>query len=313
MTKTPDALCQLEALAVGTLAHVVPFLRVLGPNALPETEEKHRWFDWLAGLFANSGAIGRLSGNMNRHHVNLHGREKAWLKVLAACAFDKRHGNRRSAAVKWLCAEPLESEEVALLRLDQADNEGRGDASAQEINTLSFQRLRGLCQLASYYRPFVFCFDQTEFYASDPALIKDARQLHRSALCGSPQPADGHYGKPGRTGRGRFCPMSIHPRGIGSISELRMEGIRVEGARELITERLKECNIGTDDLTLFFADNWLEQVFDPLPGTRCAGVADPCRGAVPHACSTWQAAASQSGLSMTCSCWRSTAFAPNSR
>ena len=46
---------------------------------------------------------------------------------------------------------------------------GKGDSSAQEINDLSFRRLQGLCLLASYYRPFVFCFDQTEFYASDPA------------------------------------------------------------------------------------------------------------------------------------------------
>ncbi len=163
----------------------------------------------------------------------MHGCEKAWLKVLAGCAFDTADGEARSAALKWLRAEPLESEEAALLRLDQADNDGNSDSSPQEINALSFRRLQGLCQLASYYRPFVFCFDQTEFYASDPALIKalgnaidqfhvDLRN-HLTIITANhenwvtdirPHLATSH--------RDRLSP------------EIRLEGIDIRGARELI-------------------------------------------------------------------------------
>jgi hypothetical protein len=254
-----EALSQLEALAVGTLAQVIPFLRALTGNTLPNAK-KQRWVTWLGGLVANSVAISRLWGRMSRHHIDLRGREKAWLKVLAACAFDERYGDKRRAAMKWLRAEPLETEEVALLRLDQADNEGRSDASAQEINDLSFQRLRGLCELASYYRPFVFCFDQTEFYASDPALIKTLGN------CIDQFYVDLHNHLTVITANQEnwvteILPHIAPPQQNRIDPELRMEGIRIEGARELITERLREQDLGTDDIADFFAGDWLDQVF----------------------------------------------------
>jgi hypothetical protein len=254
---------QLEALAISTLAHVIPFLHALSGNALPNAE-KHRWVNWLGGLFVSTGAIGRRWGRLNQHHIDLRGREKAWLKVLAACAFDERYGEKRSAAMKWLRAEPLELEEVALLRLDKADNEDRGDSSAQEINALSFQRLRGLCQLASFYRPFVFCFDQTECYASDPALIKTLGN------CIDQLYVDLHNHLTVITANHEnwvteILPKVDPPQRDRIDPELRMEGIRIGGARELITERLQACDLGADDIVSFFADGWLERVFSPLP------------------------------------------------
>jgi hypothetical protein len=273
---------QLEALAVGTLAHVVAdfaedgipdhpeapravaFLRELGnDSSLPEGETR-RWINWLSELIADAGEIGRLCGRLNRRHINLHGREKAWLKVFAACTLDERYGDRRIAALKWLRAEPLEPEEIKLLRLEQADNDGRGDSSAQEINDLSFRRLQGLCQLASYYRPFVFCFDQTEFYASDPALIKTLGNCidqlyvdlvnHLTVVTANQA-----------NWVTEILPHMAQPQRQRLSSEIPLEGITMDGARELITERLNEYDIGREDITRFFADGWLEQVFTPIP------------------------------------------------
>ena len=273
---------QLETLAVGTLAHVVAdfaedgipdrpeapqavaFLRKLGgDSSLPEAETR-RWIKWLGRLIADSGAIGRLALRLRRRGIDLRGREKAWLKVLAAHALDEPYGESRSAAVKWLRAEPLEPEEVALLRLEAADNEGRGDSSAQEINELSFRRLQGLCLLASYYRPFVFCFDQTEFYASDLALVKtlgncidqlyvDLRN-HLTVITANQA-----------NWLMEVLPHVALPHRDRIDPELRLEGIRIDGARELIVQRLKEYDLGGDDIARFFADGWLEQVFNPLP------------------------------------------------
>ncbi len=280
---------QLEALAVGTLAHVVadfaedgmpghpdaaqavPFLRKLaGDPGLPQAERRRR-IKWLGELVADAGATGPLSGRLNRRDIDLFGREKAWLRVLAACAFDKRYGEHWSAALKWLRAEPLEDEEVALLRLDAADNEGRGDSSAQEINDLSFRRLRGLCLLASYYRPFVFCFDQTEFYASDPALIKtlgncidqlfaDIRN-HLTVITAN------HA-----NWMTDILPHITAPHHERLSSEILLEGIRIDGARELIVARLRAYDLGEEDIVRFFADRWLEQIFDPIPELGVRGL-----------------------------------------
>jgi hypothetical protein len=266
---------QLEALAVGTLAHVVAdfaedgapqaveFLRKLGGNSsLPEAETR-RWIEWLGKLIADSAAIGRLSRRLKQRNIDLGGRENAWLKVLSACALDERYGESWSAAMKWLRAEPLESAEVKLLRLDTADNEGQGDSPAQEINDLSFRRLQGLCQLASYYRPFVFCFDQTEFYASDLALIKTLGNCIDQLYVDLP-----NHLTIITANQANWQEIFLHiakPQRERLSSEIPLEGIRMDGARELIIERLNEYDLGGDHIARFFADGWLEQVFTPIP------------------------------------------------
>jgi hypothetical protein len=274
---------QLEALAVGTLAHVaadfiaedgipdypeapaaVAFLRKVGVDPTLPDARIRSWIEWLAKLLADPGEASRPVLRLRLRVVDLLGREKAWLKVLAAYALDEPYGGSRSAVVKWLRAEPLEPKEVALLRLDTADNEGRGDSSPQEINDLSFRQLRGLCLLASYYRPFVFCFDQTEFYASDPTLIKtlgncidqlyvDLRN-HLTVITANHE-----------NWVTDILPHMAKPQQQRLSSEILLEGIRNDGARELVTERLKEYGLGANDIAKFFGDGWLEQVFNPIP------------------------------------------------
>jgi hypothetical protein len=62
-----------------------------------------------------------------------------------------------------------------------------------------------------------------------------------------------------------ILPHMAPPQQARLSSEIPLEGIRMDGARELIIERLKEYGVGGDDLARFFADGWLEQVFTPMP------------------------------------------------
>jgi hypothetical protein len=272
---------QLKALALGTLAHIVadfaqdgvpddpnvkravPFLRQLAGGTLAATDTVH-WMGWLGGLCADAGPINQMSNLLNSRHIDLHGHERAWLRVLAACAFHASSDERRIAAVKWLRAEPLEQEEVEQLGLRQADSDGRGDASAQEINALSFRRLNGLCQLASYYRPFVFCFDQTEFYASDPLLIKTLGNCFDQFYVDLPN----HLTVVTANHANWIMDILPHiaaPQQDRLSGEIRLEGINIRGARELIAERLNECAVSPNDISRFFADDWLGTVFSLLP------------------------------------------------
>lgn len=279
--ESADVPSQLKSLAVGTLAHIVadfaqdgvpgypdvrqavPPIRDLASGKLA-TADAPRWMTWLAGLFTDAGPINRLSGLLKTRAIDLGGRETAWLKVFAACAFDEATGEKRSAALKWLRAEPLEPDEVAHLQLLQADNDANGDAPPQEINALSFRRLQGLCQLASYYRPFLFCFDQTEFYASDPALIKTLGNCfdqlfveltnHLTVVTANQE-----------NWITDILPHMAAPQQQRLTREIRLEGINKQGAHELIGERLRAAAVSAADVSRFFADDWLEQVFTPIP------------------------------------------------
>ncbi|RAI39835.1 hypothetical protein [Rhodoplanes roseus] len=272
---------QIESLAIGTLAHVAAdfiadlpgykdadgaaaFLRKLGAEASLPDDKTRPWFEWLSGRILDPRDIGKLTARLHLRGIDLDGREQAWLIILAAIALDERHGEGRRTALKWLRAEPLEADEIEFLGLSAADNEGRGDANAQEINDLSFRRLQGLCLLASYYRPFLFCFDQTEFYASDPALIRTlgncVDQLYvdlRNHLTVVTANQENWVSE--------ILPRFAKPQQERLSPEIKLEGIRIDGARELILARLKEHDLGDEAIERFFADDWLETVFDPLP------------------------------------------------
>ena len=179
---------QLEVFSKGVLAHVAADHMARGPvrnysevqNAMNNLrahplkvfdQPTNVLINWMKSRFEDRSELPKLAELLRERDIDLSGRETAWLRVLAGYAFTQPGSLEREAALKWLRGDPLEADELKILKLTTADNEGRGDASAQEINDLSFRRLRGLCALASYYRPFVFCFDQTEFYGGDKALV----------------------------------------------------------------------------------------------------------------------------------------------
>jgi hypothetical protein len=274
---------QLRALAQGTLAHVAAdLIAAAGIPDSPETPEAvvfllrkvgvdpalpgaplRRWTEWLARRITDPRQVGRLALTLRHRGIQLHGHEKAWLKVLASLALDEPDGDRHCAAMKWLRAEPLEPVQTELLQLEAADSEGRGDPEPYEINDLAFRRLQGLCQVASYYRPFLFCIDQTEFYASDRTLVRTLGNCldqlyvdlvnHLTVVTANQE-----------NWLREIAPHMSPPQQQRLSPEIRLEGIRQEGARELVRERLKEYGAEADAVERFFAEGWLDSLFSTL-------------------------------------------------
>ncbi|MEA3209099.1 MAG: hypothetical protein QOE70_2156 [Chthoniobacter sp.] len=95
----------------------------------------------------------------------------AWLRVLFQYAWEPFDARGRRAALDWIAAQPLGEEELARLGLRPAQ-EIESEISPEAANELCRSRLRDLCRLASFFRPFVFCFDQTEIYGHQAALAR---------------------------------------------------------------------------------------------------------------------------------------------
>ena len=286
---SPKALSQRETLALSVLFHLAARLLATGgfpdyehaadvsayltglagdPSCCSENDEP--WLNWVRSLAITPSRTAALVAILNEQGVQLNGKEKAWLKVLSACASPStvpatsEIALAREAAIKWIRAEPLEPDEVARLGLAEADNEGRGDSAAQEINDLSFRRLREMCMLSSYYRPFLFCFDQTEFFASDPSLIKAFGNCIEKLFAEVPNQMTVITANSANW-KDDIVPL-IHPPQRDRIApEIRLDGINAKGAAELITNRLREYDVSNADISRFFADGWLDSVFGPLP------------------------------------------------
>jgi hypothetical protein len=270
---------QLEAFATGVLAHVaadfmtksglrdneavkneINYLRDHPFEILGASPSNTVLRDWLCARLDNANDLVRLGALLSQRGLQVDGREKAWLKILAGYAFSTDSSLARDAALTWLRGEPLEKDQVGALKLAAADNDGSDDATARQINDLSLRRLRGLCMLSSYYRPLVFCFDQTEFYGSDKNLtdaLGDCMYWMRDTF-----PNQLTIVTTNATNWSQDLRPQMKPAYQARFSApIDLEGINLHQAKDLLTERLKEFQLGGRVVADFIDPGWLASLF----------------------------------------------------
>lgn len=281
--ETPGgSLTQLQALAVATVTHVaadlvealgipesqesggvvVSMLREAAAKPAPPVKIVRRWIEWLAKQAASAGRGARIVANLRDKRIDLLGRETAWLKVLAWIALDEPHGTKALIAAKWLRGEPLEPQEIKALELESADNDAVADATPQDINELSFQRLRGLCLLASFHRPVVLCFDQTEVYAHDQlrgGAFGDCMERLYVEVPNQLTVVTANTLSWERIARHMETPQVDR---VCAVKEL--QGIEKTSALELVTARLQDVGFSSEHIFIFFSDGWLDKLFDAV-------------------------------------------------
>lgn len=272
---------QLQAMAVAVLARlaadvitadgipgraescdaIVLLLRKAAADPQPPNAQIHHWIDCLAKGASETYRGAQIVQQLRARGLDLGGREKAWVKVLAAHALNEPQHPRALAATKWLRAEPLELDDIALLDLEAADSDVKADCPAQEVNALSLERLLGLCLLASYYRPFLFCFDQTELYARDPALVIALGNCIERLYADIPNQLTIITAN-SVNWQDRILPRMDQPQIDRISAEIPLMGVQKDSARELITGRLKACALAPADVERFFADGWLDTFYN---------------------------------------------------
>lgn len=173
---------QLDTLACCVLAHLladlieanpegdhghVKLLRTDPVNAFGEGLEADPWGKWMHDHFRDSQVA--FEHALARRNIELHSPE--WLRVLFAYAFKYPNREIRQAALDWVAGQPLSVEQGDLLGLRPAELLP-AESPAESLNETSRLRLIDLCRLACFYRPFVFCFDQTESYGHGESLAR---------------------------------------------------------------------------------------------------------------------------------------------
>ncbi|TLD72343.1 hypothetical protein FEM03_03025 [Phragmitibacter flavus] len=96
--------------------------------------------------------------------------DDAWLLVLFHYASSAPFSDKQQHCLAWLRGQSLE--EDALAELGLGASHGREAGSVDALNELCRRKVHEWCGLAAFYRPFLFCFDQTEVYAQDDRLAK---------------------------------------------------------------------------------------------------------------------------------------------
>lgn len=276
-----DAPSQLDHLAHAVLAHLVADLidgRV--PEFEIETDRetaaavradplgafqrgKNNWAGWLEDHWSKlekafEPAMARRG--LEVRHPDL------WLRVLRCYAFAPFDPVTRRICTQWMCGEPLETDDGMRIGLRPAELPGM-EMSPDETDHLSRERLHDLCEFSCYFRPVVFCFDQTEVYCAAPALarvfgmviatlVNDVRG-HMVMLTANQVPW-----------RERLAP-NIEDADLHRIEQpyLHLEGVNRLQATELIRLRLEDAGVPEGDIKLFLARPWFTERF-PAESTQ---------------------------------------------
>ncbi len=266
----PEEPTQLDMLAYGVLGHLVAdlaeqqhdsqpaeiaFLRENPAEAFSHGVRGDRWADWMRDTFATHR--GAFEQALTRRGVELHSPE--WLRVLFAYGFGYPNRIVRQACLDWIAGQSLSAEHAALigLRPGEALEE---EVTAEDINHACRQRLVDLCQLAAFYRPFVFCFDQTEAYGHSPALARTFGMVvatvinemsnHLTLVTSNQHPWAAIIAHFEHADRERFA----HP-------PILLEGLTRAQGEQLIHLRLEASGAPSDAATEMLAGDWLATFF----------------------------------------------------
>ncbi len=263
---------QLDAFAHGVLAHLVAALIESGKAEHPDpagaaawlrerplesfalADPAHPWSHWLRTVFETFHH--ELEAQLRRAGVVL--QSPGWLRVLFAYASSRVGDDVRALCLAWLGGQTLEPAEAARIGL-RAGESTPADLPDQ-INELCWRRLLDFCELAGFYRPFVFCFDQTEAYGHSPVLARAfgtaVAQLHLSAahqmivVTANQQPWEETVARYlENADKDRFAPLPL-------------EGLNRAQGEELIGLRCRQRGISDEITDAFFGDRrWLEERF----------------------------------------------------
>jgi hypothetical protein len=257
-TEGPGLESETNPTQIGAFANGV----ISGLTVLRITDKAEPWFKWIRKVFKSKSDLRNLAAKLRAHIPNLNGRHEAWLRVLYAYAFSSEDDWKRTVTLKWIRGEPLERDEVDELGLAAADNEAKADMSADEINELSFQRLAGLCRLAGFYRPFVFCFDQTDSYGASPERIRRLGTCIERIFAELPNQLT--VVTANQDNWTRELQPGIDPPDRDRFSApIQLESIAIAQAKELIRNRLVSVGLDFRQVEEFYGPTWLTDLFEP--------------------------------------------------
>jgi len=264
---------QLEALMHGILMNVLVIgiesgavksknkksaLNFLKKASLNNLRKNKKWVDLVSS--ARTGLANQMQNQLNRVGSRLNASPISWLGVLTTYAYFPNEFDLRQACLDWLKGGSLDVEEAKQIGIRPADRLNP-ELSVEQTNETCKQRIQDFCGLAGYFRPFVFCFDQTENYGMDVDIarkfgevIQDLVNEYTNVLIVV-------------TANQHIWLKKVLPnweeaqRHRLAQPSLDLEPINRDQALELIRHRLSEWQVGAGESGSLMDQGWLDDIF----------------------------------------------------
>ncbi len=274
-----DEPTQLDHFAHAVLAHLVADILESGKGVKSEVPEERaevvrllredplgafnrgvsgsNWADWMRSHFIR--LLPLLDQALARRGLALTA-PVVWVRVLHAYTFSPPRSPVRAACVDWMTAVPLEPADLESIGLRSTESVNP-EIDPAEASQICRSRLADLCQLAVFFRPLIFCFDQTEIYGQHPALARtfgmvlgrlvDEAANHLTLVTCNQEPWHERIQK------------HIEKADLNRISQppLALQGLDRSQAEELARLRLEAADVEFSRKDAFLSHEWLSQLF----------------------------------------------------
>lgn len=128
-----------------------------------------KWREYIDNATRDGAWLSQVERRLQASQLRLDTPLPTWLRVLYSYAYQGDDWDLRRSCLDWIQADAIEDGTAAAIGIRIADrvNPMYG---AVELNELAKTRVLDLCRLSRFFRPFLFCFDQTEMYGNSPEL-----------------------------------------------------------------------------------------------------------------------------------------------
>lgn len=229
--------------------------------------------DGFTGAF--TAFLPGLGAQLRHQAAALRNSPSSWLSVLFHYALADDSGDKRQLCLDWLRGLPLEPHEATRLGIRTADAVP-AELPPGERDEVCFRRLTDLCLLTAGYRPFLFCFDQTELYnrsrtlahAFGAVLSRLRRELtnHLTIVTANQDVWERSI---------LHCFEKADQHAIDQVP-IRLSGIRVAQARELATNRARLFSVDERKAEEFLSGPWFDKMFGARVERSARSVLQEC-------------------------------------
>ncbi|MDR4507618.1 MAG: hypothetical protein MRJ65_05170 [Candidatus Brocadiaceae bacterium] len=267
-----EAPTQLEVFSHGIVTYLLSQLRSNSSMQIDEEKRVERFFepsrlnDFLHDserthwIFSNvNNLVIEFYHQLKSNEIPLNASPLSWIKVLLQYIYNRSDIGIREICLEWLKGESIDRDEAKTIGIRNRDV-SLPEMTSDEINELCKHRVNDFCRLAGFFRPFLFCFDQTENYGKNSELVRSFGIVIENLVSSCPNQMTIVTANQYVWEKTILDSMEeAHKHRFSKRYEL--AGINKEQGKELIQQRLNLFNLNSKEVRLFADAEWLDNLF----------------------------------------------------
>lgn len=266
-------LCEMQKSSLIQANELQYVKKICGKTELPEQWNDTVLCNWVC---SNLDRIApQFVEQLRIKGITMNASPLSWIKVLLNSTYNRSNIVAREACHEWFKGECIDLDEANMAGIRSKDI-SHAEMTSDEINELCKFRVFDFCNLASFFRPFIFCFDQTENYGKSRELVRTFGIVIENLIDACPNQMTVVTANQ-TPWTSTLLPHLEEAHSHRFSAPLELEGIDKEQGKELIKQRLSDLDSNGDNAQFFIKNSWLDNLFKNNPQIGIRRFINACR------------------------------------